>query len=245
MNKNNAIPGDELPDHKKEDLKKIIILPQGVKILYEDRDIIAIHKPGGLLTMGTAKEKFRTAYSIVSDYLYKRYRKGKVFIVHRLDRETSGVVLFAKSEKAKEILQEGWEATEKTYIAAVHGQLAEKEGILESYLTEHGPDRVYSTKNKAEGKLSRTQYQVISENREMSLLRIRLLTGRKHQIRVQFADLGHPVAGDPKYGKSDSFKTGIGLHSWSLAFEHPVTRKKITITADLPPWTKRFQLKVN
>ena len=199
-------------------------------ILYEDRDIIVVVKPAGLLTIGTDREKARTAYYMLDDYVRKGNPKSRsrVYVVHRLDQDTSGVLIFAKTEQAKDFLQRNWENTEKHYLAIVHGRLKEKEGTISSYLAENKARRVYSTSDSGKGRLSHTSYKVLEESKEFSLVDINLLTGRKHQIRVQFAEKGHPVAGDRKYGNKDVFFKRLALHALSISFKHPHTRKLMT-----------------
>ncbi|HBA83304.1 MAG TPA: RNA pseudouridine synthase [Verrucomicrobia bacterium] len=198
-------------------------LPHAIRLLYEDRDILVVDKPPGLLTMGTDKEKTRTLYYILTDYIRKGYSKSskRIFIVHRLDREASGLLVFTKTEEAKYALQDHWEEAEKKYVAIVHGRLAKKEGVITSYLTENAAHNVYSTSDRAKGKLSSTEYKVVQETKDFSLLEIKLLTGRKHQIRVHLADSGHPIVGDKKYGQEDRINKRLALHAVSLAFKHP------------------------
>ena len=174
--------------------------PKGLPILHEDKDIIVVVKPAGLLTVGTDREKSRTVHYLLNEYVRKGNPKSRkrVYVVHRLDKDTSGVLIFAKSEQTKKILQENWENTEKHYLAIVHGRLTEKEGTISSYLVENTAQKVYSTGDPAQGKLSHTAYKVAKESKGFSLVDIHLLTGRKHQIRVHFAEKGHPVAGDKK-----------------------------------------------
>ena len=200
--------------------------PGGLKLLYEDRDLLVVDKPSGLLTMGTERDKTRTAYCLATDYVRKGNPKSRnrVFIVHRLYRDTSGVLLFAKTEAAKEILQGQWEVTEKKYLAIVHGHLARKEGTISTYLAENSAHNVYSTTDPQKGKLSHTAYRVLKEAKEFSLVEIDLLTGRKNQIRVHFAGIGHPVVGDRKYGREKTSHPRLALHARSISFPHPLRR---------------------
>ncbi len=211
-------------------------LPRGVMILHEDHDILVANKPAGLLTMGTEKEKVRTLYYALTDYVRKGNVKSRnrIFIVHRLDREVSGVLVFAKTEAAKFRLQDQWDASEKTYLAVVHGELVEKEGTITSYLTENSAFVVHSTNDTRNGKLSQTAYRVLRETRLYSLLEIRLLTGRKHQIRVHMADEGHPIVGDKKYGKGDRDQKLMALHAVSLTLNHPRTGRPMTFEWKAP-----------
>jgi 23S rRNA-/tRNA-specific pseudouridylate synthase len=177
-------------------------LPYGVVILHEDDDILVIDKPGGLLTISTAKEAERTAYWVMMDYVRAGVAKSRnrVFIVHRLDRETSGVLIFARSEAAKRRLQENWDAARKTYLALVDGHPPEESGLQESYLFESTALRVYSTHDPDRGAFARTAWRVLRKTPRLSLLEVGLLTGRKHQIRVHLAEMGYPIIGDSKYG---------------------------------------------
>jgi RluA family pseudouridine synthase len=206
-----------------------------MKLLYEDRDILVVDKPSGLLTMGTERDKTRTAYYLATDYVRKGNprSRNRVFIVHRLDRDTSGILLFAKDEKSKMSLQGQWDATQKKYLAVVHGRLSSKEGTISSYLAENSAHNVYSTKDPAKGKLSHTAYRVLKETKEFTLVEIDLLTGRKNQIRVHFAELGHPVAGDRKYGKGCTIPR-LALHARSIAFNHPYSGRLMAFTSDVP-----------
>jgi tRNA pseudouridine32 synthase/23S rRNA pseudouridine746 synthase/23S rRNA pseudouridine1911/1915/1917 synthase len=212
--------------------------PRGLTILFEDRDIIVINKFHGLLTMGTDREKENTAYFHLTDYVRKgnSRSKNRVFIVHRLDRDTSGVLVFAKTEQAKHFLQEKWKEFTKKYVAVVHGQLAEKEGIIESYLVENSANRMYSVNNSEKGKFSKTGYKILKENSKFSLLEIDLFTGTKNQIRVHFAEKGHPVVGDKIYGIPDKGVQRLALHSKSLKIIHPFTNKTITFETEVPPY---------
>lgn len=210
--------------------------PRGLPILHEDKDIVVVVKPAGLLTIGTDREKSRTAHYLLNDYVRKGNPKSRnrVYVVHRLDMDTSGVLVFAKSEQAKKILQENWENTEKHYLAIVHGQLAAKEGRISSCLVENKAQRVYSTDDATRGKLSHTAYKVSEESRGFSLIDIHLLTGRKHQIRVHFAETGHPVVGDRKYGQKDIRSNRLALHARSISFTHPFTHKRMTFDTGVP-----------
>lgn len=216
--------------------------PRGVTLLHEDSDVIVIDKPGGLLTMGTERDKSRTAHCILNDYVRKGNSKSRnrVYIVHRLDRDTSGILIFAKSEAAKRILQEQWETTTKIYLAVVHGTPVPRQGTISSYLAENGAFNVYSTPDPAKGKLSHTEYTVRKEAKGLSLLEIHLLTGRKHQIRVHFAEKGHPLAGDKKYGRANDRYPALALHARSISFVHPVSGKTLFFETEIPAYFSRL-----
>lgn len=217
-------------------------LPRGLEILYEDKDIIVIDKPAGLLTVGTATNKTRTALYILGDYVRKGCAKSRnqVFAVHRLDQWTSGVLIFAKSQEAKLCLQEQWKDTEKRYLAVVHGQLDKKEGMISSYLAENSAYVVYSTTDTAKGKLAHTVYKVLKETKLFSLLEINLLTGRKNQIRVHLADKGHPIAGDRKYGKKKDEYERLALHAKSISFKHPTSGEQMIFETKMPSYFSRL-----
>ena len=210
--------------------------PRGLSVLYEDYDILVVDKRSGLLTMSTDRIKENTAYFLLTDYVRKgNYKsKNRIFIVHRLDRETSGVLVFAKTESAKRYLQDGWSKFSKKYYAVVHGHLSEKEGLITSYLTENSIHRMYSVDDPKKGKLSKTQYRVIKESKYYSLLEIELLTGRKNQIRVHLAEKGCPVAGDKIYGEKERGIKRLTLHAASVTITHPHTKEKMTFKAELP-----------
>lgn len=197
--------------------------PKGLILIHEDRDILVVDKAPGLLTMGTNREKEKTAYYRLTDYVRKGNPKSRerVFIVHRLDREVSGMLVFARSAAAKNALQGQWDRVEKHYLALVHGVPSEPEGMFSSYLIENGVHSVISSTNPKRGKLSRTAYKVLGQSRGVALLEISLLTGRKHQIRVHLADHDLPILGDKKYGRKDSARPRLALHAKSLAFNHP------------------------
>jgi len=183
-------------------------------------------KPAGLLIVGTDREKLKTAHYLLNDYARKgnpRSRK-RVYVVHRLDKDTSGILLFAKSEQTKKLLQENWANTEKHYLDIVHGRLIDKEGTISSYLVENKARKVYSTRDPTQGKLSHTAYKVSKESTRFSLVDIHLLTRRKHQIRVHFAGKGHPVAGDRKYETKNVGSKRLALHARSISFPHPSTQ---------------------
>jgi tRNA pseudouridine32 synthase/23S rRNA pseudouridine746 synthase/23S rRNA pseudouridine1911/1915/1917 synthase len=210
--------------------------PGGLKILHEDRDIIVVVKPAGLLTIGTDREKSRTAHYLLNDYVRKGNPKSRnrVYVVHRLDQDTSGILLFAKSEQTKRFLQENWPDTDKRYVAIVHGRLTPRAGTFSSYLTENKAQKVYSTLDPGGGKLSQTTYTVLQETKELSLVAIRLLTGRKHQIRVHFAENGHSVLGDRKYGNGEVLAKRLALHAQSLSFVHPHSGRQMTFDTGIP-----------
>ena len=210
--------------------------PRGLPLLHEDKDILVVEKPAGLLTVGSERDKTRTAHYLLNDYVRKGDPKSRnrVYVVHRLDQDTSGILLFAKSEAAKTFLQENWEQTDKHYLAIVHGRLTFKEGTLSSSLLENATQRVYSVADASKGRLSHTAYRVLQETGGFSLLEIHLLTGRKHQIRVHFAEKGHPLVGDRKYGNGDHGAKRLALHARSIVFIHPFNGKQMSFDTGVP-----------
>jgi tRNA pseudouridine32 synthase/23S rRNA pseudouridine746 synthase/23S rRNA pseudouridine1911/1915/1917 synthase len=217
-------------------------LPKDFSILHEDDDILVVEKPAGLLTMGTERDKTHTAYAMLTDYVRKGQPRSskRIFIVHRLDRDTSGVLVFAKTLQAKTKLQGQWEETEKKYLAVVHGKCRNKEGTISTYLAENAAHVVYSTPNPEKGKLARTAYRVLRETSEHSLLEIDLLTGRKHQIRVHLAGIGHPVVGDEKYGPGRKVYKRLALHARALSFTHPVNGRRLTFETETPDYFSKL-----
>ena len=216
--------------------------PKGLNVLYEDHYILVVDKRNGLLSVSTDKIKENTAHYLLNNYVKKGNSKStsRVFIVHRLDRDTSGILIFAKTEQAKLFLQSEWEQFGKKYYAVVHGILKEKEGLITSYLAENSIHRVYSVSNPEKGKLAKTRYQVIRESSKFSLVLIELLTGRKNQIRVHFSEKGHPVAGDRVYGDKEKDKDikRLTLHATYMTIIHPFTKEKMIFESPAPVYFK-------
>lgn len=209
---------------------------RGLNIVFEDQYLIVIEKQAGVLSIATEKQKDNTAYSILSNHVKKQDPRNRIFVVHRLDRETSGLMMFAKSEKIQKLLQESWNATieERTYLAVVEGYVEKKQDTITSYLVESKALIVYSSKNPDVGQHAITHYEVLKSNKNYSLLKVNLETGRKNQIRVHAKDMGHSVVGDEKYGaKTDPIKR-LGLHAWVLGFKHPITKKDLHFETEMP-----------
>ena len=212
--------------------------PRGYEILYEDRDLFVGNKAPGFLTVGAAWERVNTIHYALNQYVRKGSSKSRkcVYVVHRLDQDTSGILVFAKSEQVQIFLKDNWKSTIKTYYAIVHGRMARKSGTISSYLVEDDDYVMHSVKESARGKLSHTEYDVIKETEKYSLLKINLLTGRKNQIRVHLADEGYPVVGDEKYGRTDVKHNFLALHSKSISFTHPFSKERLTFEAPVPEY---------
>lgn len=210
-------------------------LDKDLNVIYEDDYLIAIDKPAGLLSIATDKEPSKTAYHLVSSYYKQQHKNNKIFIVHRLDKDTSGVLLFAKNAKVKNQLQDSWDelVLKRSYVCVVLGK-AKDEGTVSSWLKENTANFVYSSNKKDDGKLAITVYKNIKTNNEYSLLDIEIKTGRKNQIRVHMQDLGHPIVGDRKYGINSNPLKRLGLHANVLKFKHPISNKIIEISAKTP-----------
>ena len=205
-------------------------------VVYEDKDILVVDKPVGLLAVSTPWEKKLTAHAVLTEYIRKgcgRSRK-QLFVVHRLDRDTSGLLIFAKCEEAMLRLKDRWKEFEKKYLAVVHGSLQKDSGVITTYLAEDRDLMMYSTRDSSRGKLAKTAYRVLKTTPRYSLLAVTLLTGRKNQIRVHLADIGHPIVGDTWYGKEGENEPRMALHAWSLSFKHPFTGKQLAFTSPVP-----------
>lgn len=208
----------------------------GVTILFEDNDILVVEKERGILSIATKNEREKTAYNILKNYLKEKNPKDKIFVVHRLDRDTSGVMIFAKSEKAQDILQTTWNDSvkERTYVALVEGNVKKDKDTIISYLAENKAFITYSTDNEEEGKKAISHYKVLKRNKNYSLLEVNIETGRKNQIRVHMQDIGHSVVGDKKYGSTKNPINRLGLHAHTIVFTHPITKEVLSFTSKIP-----------
>lgn len=216
--------------------------PPGFEILYEDQDIIIGNKAAGYLTVAALWNKDKTIHSALNAYVRKGNPRSQksVFVVHRLDQATSGVLIFAKTEEAQFFLKDHWKSTTKNYYAIVHGHLPQKSGLISSYLAEDEDYVVRSIADSEKGKLAQTEYTVVKETPQHSLLKINLLTGKKNQIRVHLSEQGCPIVGDSKYGKAKvSPHQQLLLHSFSIALTHPYHHKQIRIQADVPAYFRK------
>ena len=203
-------------------------------IVYEDKDLLVVNKPAKLLTISTDNEKEKTLFHKAINYVKKKNQK--IFIVHRLDKDTSGIVVFAKSESLKRLLQDNWEKLAKVreYVAIVEGKPKQESGIIKSYLKETKTLLVYSSNKKGDGKEAITHYRTIMNNKKYTMLAITIDTGRKNQIRVHMKDLGCPIVGDKKYESKSNPINRMALHANKLVLINPITNKEMTFEVDIP-----------
>ena len=207
-----------------------------IRVVFEDACVIVVDKPAGLLTMATESERSKTLYAVLRANLNSKKPPEKLFIVHRLDREASGLLVFAKTVEAKERLQDQFKdhSAGRRYVAVVHGRVKEDRFSIRSYLAENSAYRVYSTPNKKIGKLAVTHVRVLKRNPKTTLIEVKLETGRKHQIRVHLAEQGHPILGDKSYGSGFNPIRRLALHGAHLAFKHPLSGKLMSFEAPYP-----------
>lgn len=206
-----------------------------VPIVFQDDAIVVIDKPPGLLTVATDAEKLDTAFVQLGELL-----KGRVFVAHRLDRDTSGLLLFARTPAVRDRLQAHWDDLEKTYLAVVEGTPRPPEGVVENYLTEGKNLRVWASHAAGpDAKRAVSRYRVTATRGRFSLVEVALLTGRKHQIRVHLAGLGCPVVGDADYGATANPAGRLGLHAWRLVLPHPVSGERLELESPLPAELRR------
>lgn len=208
---------------------------QWLKIVYEDKYLVVIDKKEGLLTNSPTKE-VDTAQSILNQYFIVSQQRCRAHTIHRLDRDTSGLMLFAKDKKVALMFEEDWKGTvyDRRYVCVVSGQMEEHEGKVASWLKDNKAFITYSSPTDNGGKYAETYYETLISNKRYSLVECRLETGRKNQIRVHMQDIGHPVVGDPKYGNGDNPLGRLGLHAYKLCFHHPVTRKDLEFETPFP-----------
>ncbi|MDR3246673.1 MAG: RluA family pseudouridine synthase [Prevotellaceae bacterium] len=208
-----------------------------LRIIYEDDYLIAVNKSEGLLAVATDREEETTAFHIVKDYLRKKNPESRLYIVHRIDRETSGVLLFAKTKDIQLALHENWhnDVHKRIYYALVEGVVGKDKDSIVSWLTENSKSKkVHSASHDNGGQKAITHYQVIERYDKFSLLKIELETGRKNQIRVHMQSIGHPVVGDKKYGAQTSLTGRLGLHAAVLVIRHPATKQIVKFESELP-----------
>jgi RluA family pseudouridine synthase len=226
-------PGDKVEisthEEKKESVSRLI----PYDVLYEDNNVIVIDKPAGISTSST--DNSPNVFSTLKDELKRKtFGRLRVFVVHRLDKEVSGVLLFAKSKKATDYFKDNWSSVEKKYYALVEGIPEEPEGVIRSWLKEDNFQKVYSTSNPHDAKYAVTHYKILKEIEGNALLEVKIETGRKNQIRVHLSDIGCSIVGDRKYGASDEFIRRVRLHAFYLSFPDPVTGKIISVESPMP-----------
>ena len=214
----------------------IDMISKKMDIIYEDKYLLVVNKPTKILCVATLKEKEHTLFHEASLYVKKKHKSNKIFIVHRLDKDTSGVVVFAKDEKTKKLLQDNWDkyAINREYTALVKGHIKPDKNTLKNKLVETKTNMVYVDDKSKLGKLAITKYEVLCYKDNNSLIKINILTGRKNQIRVQLDYIGYPIVGDNKYGKNKSFYNRLMLHANKLELVHPVTNEKLELIARMP-----------
>jgi len=228
------LPGQELSIQWKRTVEAAPLI--GMSILYEDDDLIVIHKEAGLLSVGTSAEKELTAFKQLTDYARTQKAANRIYVVHRLDRDTSGVMMFAKNKTVQQKLQNEWKSavSERVYLAVVEGKVPKSSGTIRSWLKESKTLKMYSSPNMNDGQEAITHYTRLKTFATCSLLEIRLETGRKNQIRVHMQDIGHPIIGDKKYGAVRNTLGRLGLHASILAFTHPITGEKLRFESPAP-----------
>jgi 23S rRNA pseudouridine1911/1915/1917 synthase len=215
---------------------------KGLSILYEDASVIVVEKKAGLLSIATDREKERTAYRILSDQAKEADPRSRIFIIHRLDREASGIMVFAKSRAIQEIMQKSWQKDiiERIYNVIVEGIVEKDSGTITSWLKENKARIMYSSSTPDDGQRAVTHYHVLKRSSELTMLEVKLETGRKNQIRVHMKDLGHCIVGDKKYGSVNNPIERMGLHARVLAFRHPVTGDMLRFETPVPGSFRRL-----
>lgn len=203
-------------------------------IIYEDENIIVINKPAGLLSIASDNEKVETAYRLVLDYVKKNNSRSRVYVTHRIDKETSGVLMFSKSEKLRDELQDNWNdiVSKRGYYALVEGKLEKNEDTIVNYLMETSTNVMYASNDKKHGKKAVTHYKVIKSSSKYSLLDVNIDSGRKNQIRVALSNINHPIVGDDKYGNKVSAIKRLGLHAYEL--DITISNKEYKFVAKMP-----------
>ena len=207
-------------------------------IIYEDKNILVVNKPNKMLTISDNTNAL-TLYEMARDYVKKKHKSNKIFIVHRLDKDTSGVILFAKTEEVKNKLQSNWNTiANRSYIAILEGNVKENKGVIKNYLLEDSTHKVYVSKNK-KGEYAETHYEVINRTGKNTVVKVNIKTGKKNQIRVAFSNLGYPIIGDKKYGSKTNLIKRLGLHADKLKIK--LNDKKYEFIAKLPKEFEKFQ----
>lgn len=206
-----------------------------VRIVYEDQYLFVVEKRSGILCNSPHSDE-ETVQGILNQYLEKNHQRCHAHTIHRLDRDTSGLLLFAKDKKVALKFEENWKETvyDRRYVALVHGEMRKKEGAISSWLKDNAQFLTYSSKTDNGGKFATTHYKLIKVSDGYSLVELKLDTGRKNQIRVHLADIGFPVVGDPKYGDGDDKIGRLGLHAYKLCFIHPITHEDLKFETEYP-----------
>ena len=208
-----------------------------LKIIFEDQYLIIVEKKEGLLTVSTGNSDETTAFSILKTHVKKSSPSNRIYVVHRLDRETSGVIMFAKTKEVQMILQENWHriVTRRIYVALVEGKMEKEQDTITTWLTENEKSlKIHSSDTDNGGQQAITHYRCVKSNENYSLLEIELETGRKNQIRVHMQGINHPIVGDKKYGAGISPIGRLGLHARLLAFYHPITTEVVSFETSVP-----------
>jgi len=214
----------------------------GLRVLYDDGDLLIVHKPAGLLTVATPGERDRTAFAYLREYLREHNPRQKLFVVHRLDKLASGVLVFAKSERVKSLLQGVFSRhdIERKYWAIVEGRVQKDQGTIRSRLAEDRSMRMHSTEDTRKGKQAVTHFRVLDRLRNLTVLEVTLETGRKNQIRAHLSEMGHPIVGDRAYGSTQDPLGRLGLHAFHLGFLHPVRGTPLAFQTEPPPEFRRY-----
>jgi len=227
------ISGDTVEYTKRKKSQTKIKAP--FPVLFEDEGILVAEKPPGILTIGEQGAGGTSFYKIILNYISERSKgKERIFIVHRLDREVSGLVVFAKSEKIQQKLKENWKQSKKLYYALVEGHPREQTGTIKTWLADGKGQKVISVRHQEGAKLAITHYKILDKTDHFTLLEVQLETGRKNQIRVHLSEMGCPVVGDRRYGADDRFERRIRLHAFYLSFPHPVTGRNAEFKSKMP-----------
>jgi 23S rRNA pseudouridine1911/1915/1917 synthase len=222
--------------------QKTMLVNKYVKIVYEDKDLVVIEKSEGILSMASSPKQY-CIKNVLDEYFEKRHFKCTAHVVHRLDRETSGLMIYAKNIETAKMLEENWQEAvyDRRYVALLCGEMKEEGGTIKSWLKESKSFITYSSPTDNGGKLAITHYHRLRSSKNLSLVEMKLETGRKNQIRVQMADLGHPVAGDLKYGNGYNPIHRLALHAYRLNFIHPKTHENMVFETPIPlEFTKVF-----
>lgn len=223
---------------KKDRVRLVVRMDKDILILYEDRYLLVVDKPYHMLTIADSNTKENTLYFKLSSYVKQKNKKNKIYVVHRLDFDTAGLLVFSKTMEVKEILQKNWQSTKREYQALVHGKVKNAD-TLKFHLKENRVGIVYATEKDSYTKEAITEYTCLGFKRDISFVNIEIKTGRKHQIRVSFKEIGHPILGDTKYGVKDSYKH-LYLHASKLVFTHPITNKMLVFEKSVPEEFRKY-----